>query len=285
MSEFKFACPVCGQHITASSESSGRHLECPTCFQHIVVPQAPSLPDSKLILSAAQVAKPRPTTAVDGFVFAPARGSLLRRAIPIVGLVVVLAGAAAAAWVFRPKPAAPAPAAARRPAEPKDPVPFPIPADLAWSLNTGELRFPDTPAAGSLRGNGFNAEKVSIQGGVLSFRQGKRWTPELALTVALPARSPEELSGRTIEFPTNHPSALPRVSVRWKDEEAEHRKDEFAQGFALKVSFGQVAKGRLPGEIYLCLPDASRSVLAGTFDAEIKQPQPGKQPNIAPWPP
>src|ERR1035441_7746205 len=63
MSEIKFACPVCGQHITADSSTSGGQLECPTCFQKIVVPHAPGSGDSKFILSAAQVAKPRPTSA------------------------------------------------------------------------------------------------------------------------------------------------------------------------------------------------------------------------------
>ena len=28
--------------------------------------------------------------------------------------------------------------------------------------------------------------------------------------------------------------------------------------------------GRIPGRIYLCLPDEAKSFVAGTFDAEIK---------------
>ena len=96
----------------------------------------------------------------------------------------------------------------------------------------------------------------------------------MALHVALPAREPEELSGRTLEFATNHPPPLPRVSIRWKDEQAQAQKEEFAKGYALKVAFGQPAKGRLPGRIYLCLPDAANSVLAGNFEAEIHHPQP-----------
>ncbi len=56
MSEFKFACPVCGQHITTDSGSSGKSIECPTCFRKIVVPQAPASEETKLILSAAQAA-------------------------------------------------------------------------------------------------------------------------------------------------------------------------------------------------------------------------------------
>ena len=53
MSEFKFACPVCGQHITADSSASGSQLDCPTCFRKIVVPQAPAA-ETKLLLSATQ---------------------------------------------------------------------------------------------------------------------------------------------------------------------------------------------------------------------------------------
>src|SRR5262245_11800555 len=58
MSEFKFACPVCGQHITADSTAGGTQLDCPTCFRKIIVPQAPA-GGSNLILSATQVATPR----------------------------------------------------------------------------------------------------------------------------------------------------------------------------------------------------------------------------------
>ena len=41
MSEFKFACPVCGQHITCDAAAAGSQMNCPTCFRKIVVPRAP----------------------------------------------------------------------------------------------------------------------------------------------------------------------------------------------------------------------------------------------------
>src|SRR6266446_9700702 len=47
MSEFKFACPVCGQHITADSSTGGAQIQCPTCFQKIVVPQPPVAGNTK----------------------------------------------------------------------------------------------------------------------------------------------------------------------------------------------------------------------------------------------
>src|SRR5436190_22394056 len=53
MSEFKFACPVCGQHISCDSTKSGAQLDCPTCFQKLIVPNAPQGDLSKLILNAA----------------------------------------------------------------------------------------------------------------------------------------------------------------------------------------------------------------------------------------
>ena len=102
MSEFKFACPVCGQHITADSSTSGGQIECPTCFQKIVVPQAPASADTKFILSAAQVAKPRPTSADAASQLGPLQTSSRRTSIPaVVALLVLLCAAGAALFVFR----------------------------------------------------------------------------------------------------------------------------------------------------------------------------------------
>src|SRR5215475_4749897 len=104
MSEFKFACPVCGQHITADSSNSGGQIECPTCFQKIIVPQAPSSADSKFILSAAQVGKPRPTGAANGEEFvADQRADRRKSLIATIALVVVVGAAGGATFAFRDK--------------------------------------------------------------------------------------------------------------------------------------------------------------------------------------
>src|ERR1700677_4713954 len=44
MSEFKFSCPSCGQHIQADDGYSGRQINCPSCQSTLVVPQNPSAP-------------------------------------------------------------------------------------------------------------------------------------------------------------------------------------------------------------------------------------------------
>src|SRR5690348_7780017 len=99
MGEFKFACPVCGQHITADSTASGTPLDCPTCFRKIIVPQAPTTGDSKLILSASQADKPRPGATGLGSELGPLRrtssvGSL------VAGIVLVLVLGAIAAYLL-----------------------------------------------------------------------------------------------------------------------------------------------------------------------------------------
>jgi hypothetical protein len=278
MSEFKFACPVCGQHIMANSDSGGQQLECPTCFQKIVVPQAPESSESKLILSASQVAKARPATTVTGPVIAPARVSPLWRVLMMVVLLMLLAGDFATAWVFRVPPEPPRPIRHPRPKvlAPKPAAPFPIPTNILWSLDLNRLAFPGGPASGHLYGKGFSPEQTLIQGGFLLFRQGTRWRPELTLGFGLPVRQNEDLSGRSFEFDTNQNSLVTRIFLRCKDEQPEPRKDDFRRGYALKVSFGQATNGMLPGRIYVCLPDASKSVMAGTFEAEIKHPPPPK---------
>ena len=62
MSEFKYACPVCGQHIRCDSTQSGTTMECPTCFQKIVAPQAPVTGDPKYLITGTKAGE-RPVPA------------------------------------------------------------------------------------------------------------------------------------------------------------------------------------------------------------------------------
>src|SRR5437660_11434619 len=103
MSEFKFACPVCGQHITADASASGSHLECPTCFQKIVVPQAPSNPDPKFILSASQVGKPRPISTVGGDATNTPASVGKKSLIATAAFLIMLCAAGGVAFAFRDK--------------------------------------------------------------------------------------------------------------------------------------------------------------------------------------
>ena len=99
MSEFKYACPVCGQHIKCDSSQAGTQMECPTCFQKITVPQAPAADDLKFIITGTKVGeRPIPTAPMDASAATPpAKDS------PVAGIafVILLCAAVVAAFVFR----------------------------------------------------------------------------------------------------------------------------------------------------------------------------------------
>jgi DNA-directed RNA polymerase subunit RPC12/RpoP len=109
MREFKFNCPVCGQHIKSNVTQSGTTMECPTCFQRIIVPPAPESDDPKYIVTATRYTEkklptgdPRSRTGAlkDNI---PAARPSKPKVIPIVIAVVVVLILGAAAFLFRGK--------------------------------------------------------------------------------------------------------------------------------------------------------------------------------------
>jgi DNA-directed RNA polymerase subunit RPC12/RpoP len=103
MSEFKYACPVCGQHIKCDSTQSGMVMECPTCFQKITAPQAPETDDPKFIITGTKVGeRPIPAIVADlGAAPAPEKSSPVALVIALAILICV--AGAAALFLFRGK--------------------------------------------------------------------------------------------------------------------------------------------------------------------------------------
>jgi len=57
MSEFKFSCPECGQHILCDTSYSGAQIDCPICQKPIVVPPAKvARPIGKILIAASVIA-------------------------------------------------------------------------------------------------------------------------------------------------------------------------------------------------------------------------------------
>lgn len=288
MSEFKFACPVCGQHITADSSNSGGQIACPTCFQKIIVPQAPANPDSKLILSAAQVGKPRPTGTANGEQFVADHSADHRKSlVATIALIVVVGAAGGATFAFRDKifkfnreETSSKANVSKKAVVGLPPKIYPFPTNITWTTNLSEASIPQATAAGSIRSNGFFCERATLQGGNLTLRQGPSGPADLGITVQFFAKQGEELSGKTVEIKPERAPPLPKVVLRWKDDQFKPVTRNIERGYALKVAFGDASNGRIPGKIYISLPDEHKSFVAGTFNAEIrKPPQPKpKQP-------
>ena len=268
MSEFKFACPVCGQRMAVDSSASGAQVECPTCFQIVIVPKAPAA-GSKYQLSATQYLKPvilppAPSTK-------PASPVVHQRKPAVLIFALILACAVVTALFVREKIVQSQPG--RRVmmgTNTASPAVSPL-----WTLDLTNAVFPKDTAAGRIHGKDFVCRQAVLLHDFLALRSGKGWQSEMAANIFLEhsadsPRAAEMLSGRSFEVGTHQVNARPAVSLVWQD--GNLRVTElFTNGYTLKLEFGTVSSNRLPGKIYLCLPDATRSYVAGTFTAEVQR--------------
>jgi hypothetical protein len=166
-------------------------------------------------------------------------------------------------------------------------VTYAVPTNITWTLELTNVDFPEALAVGSVHGSGFVCERAVLQGVAardaktpprcdLTLRQGKGGSPDLGLTLQLFAQQGEELAGKTIEIAPDRPPPVPKLILRWKDDQDKAVNKTFNEGYALKVVFGEAANGRIAGKIYVALPDDAKSFVAGTFNAEIKKAAPPK---------
>ena len=154
----------------------------------------------------------------------------------------------------------------------KSPVVAPPPNDTNWTLAPDVATVPDATAAGRIHAQDFIIERASLQNGTLTLREGSRGPVEFGLTINFSGAPPEALSGQSINITTNADKAA-RVTLRWR-EDGQMAKASFDNSYALRLQFGALANNRLPGKIYLCLPDAEKSYLLGTFNADARPPKP-----------
>lgn len=280
MSEFKFACPVCGQHITCDSANSGSQMECPTCFRKLVVPQAPASDLSKFILSAAQVSGKKPVPE-DVPSAETARLPSRWRAYAWAGVAALVLAGGAFAFVklggFKPPPRTPDKPPPGTLAKPSLP-PAPARADPRWRLELNGAALPTNAASGRILGREFNLQRATIQNGTLALRQGDKWPPDVGVTIVLPPRPAKEYAGKQFLIARDYAGKAPRVVWRIMNDEAQEVTHTVTRGYAMKLEFDQIANERLPGRVYLCTPDKAKSVVVGSFVAEVRKPSPPKKP-------
>jgi predicted RNA-binding Zn-ribbon protein involved in translation (DUF1610 family) len=282
MSEFKFACPVCGQHIKCDSSQTGSVMDCPTCFQKIAVPQAPADADQKFIITGTQVGGQRPVKTPELNPYAATQAKGFPGAI-VVALILLFIGAVVAfvyhGTIFK-SPAhdtnevasadGSPPPAVHKAAKP--PLVAPPANDTNWTLSLDTAAIPAVKAAGRIHGRDFIVERASLSNGTLILREGAHGPVTFGFTVNFSGAQPEALAGKTINVTTNASTAA-HVVLHWRND-AESGKDNFNSGYAMRLEFGALTNNRLPGKIYLCTPDEEKSYLLGTFNADARKPKP-----------
>jgi hypothetical protein len=276
MSEFKFACPVCGQHMMCDASQGGSVMECPTCFQKIIAPQAPASGDQKLILTGTKLSDKK----IPG---GPGAGRGAGPKIkfpfaPVIVLMLVLA-AVVVLSVYRDKifPPENPPAPQTNAVPPATPSSRPAPvaphaSDANWTLSPGTNAIPDSPVAGRIHGQDFLAGAVIFRNGSLTFRRDATGPFDFGVQINFGGAQPESLAGKTLNVPANADHAA-RVTLCWRDN-VEIMKGIFTSGYALRLEFGALEQNRLSGKIRLCTPDTEKSYLQGSFQAVIVRPAP-----------
>lgn len=271
MSEFTYACPVCGQHIRCDSSQAGTQMQCPTCFQKIIVPQAPT-GEQTFILTGIKVAGDRPRSK------AQEDGPLLPRTHGFPGAIVVaiilICILVAVAFVYHGtifrKPTPP-PVAQTTPSKPKPKLPVaPEANDTNWMLNLKGVEIPKSTAAGRINGRDFITEHATFTGGLLQLRYG-----DLGFGIHFGNADAQMLSGKTINVATNATSAA-QVILRWKDG-TQTMHETFTNDYAMRLEFGMATNNHIAGKIYLCTDDDDKSYVAGTFRADIQKRKPRNQ--------
>jgi len=119
---------------------------------------------------------------------------------------------------------------------------------------------------------GFLCERAILSGGTLQLRQGAGSVPDLGVSIELFAKTGEELSGKVIEITPEREPPQPRVVLRWRADTGKGKSKPFPGGYLLRLVFGQANGGKMPGKVFLALPDDQAGVLAGTFMADIRKP-------------
>jgi len=162
--------------------------------------------------------------------------------------------------------------AAAASAEPAAPEAPPKEAPLlppAWTLDLDKAKIPSGRVNGSISGTNFVAETALCTAQVLRLLQGNAVSPDREILVYLHLNPGESPTGHT--WTVSHEMigrSVPQVVKRWKtNPRFAPLSKPFATGYAMKLELGQITNGLLPGKIFVALPDAEQSVVAGVFQA------------------
>jgi hypothetical protein len=150
----------------------------------------------------------------------------------------------------------------------------PAAAPPAWSMELDRLPYPDRPAAGQVHGQNFVPDQVKLENGVLTFQQGRDFFSDRQITVFLFREAEAPAKGMKLEIrPDAEPVGLtPHVHLGWREGGAGPPQSEVFTGkYALKLEIGILSGSKLPGKIYLCLPDQHHSFLSGTFSVDVPE--------------
>ena len=110
---------------------------------------------------------------------------------------------------------------------------------------------------------------------VLSIRQGTNFYSDREVMVYLKLKAGESLVGQSWTIGPDTRTNVPNVVKRWRpNPKFAPQQKSFANGYAMRLEFVNQSEDLVQGRVYLALPDTEQSVIAGQFNAEIRQARP-----------
>src|SRR5262245_11471561 len=135
-----------------------------------------------------------------------------------------------------------------------------------YTLEVATAKIPEGRVNGTISGTNFVADAArldTVPGAVLlRLFQGPVQNPDREVMLYL-RPNPREALGETscTSSQDRRGPSVPTAAKRWKpNPKFAATTKSFSSGFAMKLEFGKVADGQLPGKIYLALPDTEKTV-------------------------
>jgi hypothetical protein len=147
----------------------------------------------------------------------------------------------------------------------------------AWIGDPKKMKIPEGMPSGTVGGKPFKADKASYNPTVktLNLRQGSGFLADEEVIVFLFLKKDESIEGKTwsIAADGKFDQSRPHIHLVWKDDgKNKGGRTAFTDKYALKLEFGMAGTdGKVPGKIYLSGGDEKKSVVAGTFEVELKK--------------
>src|SRR5262249_2757334 len=136
-----------------------------------------------------------------------------------------------------------------------------------WTLNVKDATIPDNPASGQLHGADFQLKRTLFRNGNLRFISSDGQISLMIHNVG------DSIANSSIEVQATSKDNAPKIEIAWKDGD-ENKTATFQDGYAMELKVDAAKGRRIRGHIYLCLPDDSKSYIAGTFTIIMPKPKP-----------
>jgi hypothetical protein len=151
-----------------------------------------------------------------------------------------------------------------------------IPPVYAMSLDLAKI--PEGKVCGTISGTNFVADlaRIDVVAGsqVLRLMQGNPVSPDREIVVYLKLKPGEFLTNRVWAISSEMRTSVPTVVKRWKpNPKYAAQQRPYASGYTMKLQLGAVDEsGRIPGKIFVALPDTEQTVVAGIFTTVAADP-------------